>query len=58
MTKHEVGRITVYTTVQAKAIAFSTDVRLYYKMLPTLVKVAKEVGIRLRQGYRRLNKKP
>jgi transposase, IS5 family len=58
VTKHEVGWVTVDTTVQERAIAFLTDVRLYYKMLPTLVKVAKVVGIRLRQSYRRLSKKP
>ena len=57
VTKQEVKRVTVDTTVQEKAIAFPTDARLYYKMLKRLVKMAKEAGVGLRQSYRRLSKK-
>jgi transposase, IS4 family len=45
VTKQEINRVSVDTTVQEKAIAFPTDARLYYKMLQKLVKIAKEAGI-------------
>ena len=57
ITEGEVRRVNVDTTVQEKAIAYPTDARLYYKMLRRLVKTAKEVGIVLRQSYRRVSKR-
>jgi len=57
ITASEVKRVNVDTTVQEKAVAYPTDARLYYKMLRTLVRVAKEAGIELRQSYRRVSKK-
>jgi IS5 family transposase len=53
----EIERVTVDTTVQEKAIAFPTDARLYHKARRALVRVAKQVGLRLRQSYLRLGKK-
>ena len=55
--EQEVKRVNVDTTVQEKAIAFPTDGRLYHKMRSTLVRVAKKIGIELRQSYERLSKR-
>lgn len=55
--EQEVERINVDTTVQEKAIAFPTDARLYHKARRALVRVARQVGCRLRQSYQRLSKK-
>jgi IS5 family transposase len=57
ISRREVERVNVDTTVQEKAIAFPTDARLYYKMLKTLVRAAKKRGIELRQSYERVGKK-
>lgn len=46
-------RVNIDTTVQEKAIAFPTDIKLYKKMLDKLVDEAEERGIKLRQTYRR-----
>ena len=46
----------VDTTVQDKAIAFPTDARLYHKARGALVRIAKQMGIDLRQSYERLSK--
>ena len=51
VTPQQLGKITVDTTVQEKAIAFPTDARLYTKMLLRLVNLCKRRGIRLRQTY-------
>ena len=48
--------VNVDTTVQDKAIAFPTDARLYHKARSALVRMAKGMGIELRQSYRRLSK--
>ena len=48
--------VNVDTTVQDKAIAFPTDARLYHKARGALVRMAKGMGIELRQSYRRLSK--
>ena len=53
----EVKSIVVDTTVQEKAITFPTDSRLYYKGLNKLSRLAKGVGIKLRQSYVRVSKK-
>lgn len=57
LTRRDAQRVNVDTTVQEKAIAFPTDARLYYKMLRSLVKAARERGIELRQSYERVGKK-
>ena len=40
-----------------KAIAFPTDARLYHKARVTLVRLAKQLGITLRQSYLRVGKR-
>jgi len=45
------------STVQEKNIAFPTDVKLYYKGILFLAKLAKQLGIKLRQSYIRIGKK-
>ncbi len=57
LNKRHIERVNVDTTVQEKAIAFPTDARLYYKMLRSLVHLAKQRGINLRQTYERVGKK-
>jgi IS5 family transposase len=56
ISKNELCRVNVDTTVQEKAIAFPTDTRLYFKALRILVKEAKHRGIKLRQSYHRKGK--
>lgn len=51
VTPQQLGKITVDTTVQEKAVAFPTDARLYTKMLLRLVNLCKRRGIQLRQTY-------
>lgn len=48
--------VNVDTTVQDKAVAFPTDARLYHKARGGLVRLAKRMGIDLRQSYERLSK--
>lgn len=55
--RQELERLNFDTTVQEKAIAFPTDARLYHKARRALVRVARQVGCRLRQSYQRLSKK-
>jgi len=45
------------STVQEKNIAYPTDAKLYYKGIVLLGKLAKELGIKLRQSYIRAGKK-
>lgn len=52
----EIDRVNVDTTVQEKAIAFPTDARLYHKARRALVRLARALGIGLRQSYERLSK--
>ncbi len=54
--KHHLNHVNVDTTVQEKAIAFPTDARLYHKMRRSLVRAAKQRGIKLRQSYTRKSK--
>lgn len=56
LTKNDLKKVNIDTTVQEKAIAFPTDSRLYYKLLRRLVKLAFERGIVLRQSYVRKSK--
>ena len=53
----EIESVNVDTTVQEKAIAFPTDARLYHKARRALVRLARQVGLKLRQSYPRLSKK-
>jgi IS5 family transposase len=57
LTDKEMQSVNVDTTVQEKAIAFPTDARLYYKACRALVRVARQIGCKLRQSYARLSKK-
>jgi transposase, IS5 family len=57
LTNKEIHSVNVDTTVQEKAIAFPTDAWLYYKACRALVRMARQVGLRLRQSYVRLSKK-
>lgn len=57
LSDNEINSVNVDTTVQEKAIAFPTDARLYYKACRALVRVARQVGLKLRQSYSRLSKK-
>jgi transposase, IS5 family len=57
ITKHDLKRVNVDTTVLEKAITFPTDAKLYHRMREKLVKAAKERDIKLRQTYVRKGKK-
>ena len=52
----DLERITVDTTVQPKAVAFPTDAKLMHKARERLVRLAGEMGVTLRQSYRRVGK--
>jgi len=51
-------RVNVDTTVQEKAVAFSTDAKLLDAIRRRLVELAKETGLALRQNYNRVAKRP
>ena len=51
------SQVTVDTTVQEKAIAFPTDARLAHKGLVSLVRLARQLGLKLRQSYVRVGKR-
>jgi IS5 family transposase len=53
----DMERVVVDTTVQPKAIAHPTDVRLMHRALVNLVKLAKRAGVPLRQSYQRVGKR-
>ena len=57
ITRHQVKRVNVDTTVQEKAISFPTDGKLCHRMREKLVKEAKREGIELRQTYTRKSKR-
>jgi transposase, IS5 family len=50
------NRLNVDTTVQEKAITFSTDAKLYHRLSGSLVADAKAFGVELRQSYTRKSK--
>lgn len=54
--RRNLRRVVVDTTVQEKAITFPTDAKLYRKMCEVLVACAKDLGIKLRQSYKRKGK--
>ena len=47
----------VDTTVQPKAVAFPTDVKLMHRARERLVRLAQKHGVRLRQSYARVGKR-
>lgn len=51
------SNVNVDTTVQEKAVAYPTDVKLYHAMREKLVKLANTNGVKLRQSYSRVSKK-
>ena len=53
ITKRDIKRVIVDTTVQEKNIAFPTDSGLYLDALEKLVSLSKKLGIELRQPYTR-----
>ena len=53
ITKRDIKRVIVDTTVQEKNIAFPTDSALYLDALEKLVGFSKKLGIKLRQSYTR-----
>jgi IS5 family transposase len=56
VTKHDLARVNVDTTVQEKNIAHPTDSKLLYKAIVKLANAAKLRGIPLRQSYVRVGK--
>jgi len=52
----DLARIVVDTTVQPKAVMFPTDAKLLNRARERLVRLAKKVGVELRQSYRRVGK--
>jgi IS5 family transposase len=53
LTPKDLGTVIVDTTVQEKAITYPTDSKLYFRMRDKLVKLAKRMGVELRQTYTR-----
>jgi IS5 family transposase len=52
----DLKRVTVDTTVQAKAITFPTDAKLLHAAIKGLNRLANKCGVRLRQSYLRIAK--
>jgi transposase, IS5 family len=52
----DLREVVVDTTVQEKAVAFPTDARLLARSRIRLVRLAKRLGVRLRQSYTRVGK--
>jgi transposase, IS5 family len=53
----DLERVTVDTTVQPKAITFPTDAKLVHAAIKGLNRLARELGVRLRQSYLRVAKR-
>src|SRR5260221_6835167 len=56
MKPSELSRVIVDTTVQPKNITFPTDAKLLNRAREKLVKLAKQLGVELRQSYTRVRK--
>src|SRR5882724_2875626 len=56
MKPSDLARVIVDTTVQAKNITFPTDAKLMNRAREKLVKLAKRLGVELRQSYTRVGK--
>jgi IS5 family transposase len=52
----DLSRVIVDTTVQSKNITFPTDAKLLNRAREKLVKLAKQLGVELRQSYTRVGK--
>ena len=52
----DLARVIVDTTVQPKNITFPTDAKLLHRAREKLVKLAKKLGVELRQSYARVGK--
>jgi len=52
----DLARVIVDTTVQPKAVMFPTDAKLVNRARERLVRLAQELGVELRQSYRRVGK--
>jgi transposase, IS5 family len=52
----ELSRVVIDTTVQPKAVMFPTDAKLLNRARERLVRLAKKLGVRLRQSYARVGK--
>src|SRR5258708_6185409 len=50
------ARVVIDTTVQPKAVMFPTDAKLLNRARERLVRLAKKLGVSLRQSYRRVGK--
>jgi len=57
ITKKELKKVIVDTTVQEKNITYPTDSKLYKKGIDLVVKAAKESAIELKQSYKFVSKK-
>src|SRR5512136_633962 len=56
MKPSDLARVVIDTTVQPKNITFPTDAKLVHKAREKLVKLAKRLGVVLRQSYERVGK--
>ena len=56
MKPSDLARVIVDTTVQPKKITFPTDAKLMNRAREKLVKLAKKLGVELRQSYARIGK--
>ena len=56
MKASDLSRVAIDTTVQPKAVMFPTDAKLLNRARERLVRLAKKLGIYLRQSYRRVGK--
>ena len=56
MKPSDLARVVIDTTVQPKAVMFPTDAKLLNRARERLVRLAKKLGVRLRQSYRRVGK--
>jgi transposase, IS5 family len=52
----DLSRVIIDTTVQPKAVMFPTDAKLIHRALERLVRLAKKLGVDLRQSYRGVGK--
>ena len=56
MQPKDLARVVVDTTVQPKAVMFPTDAKLLNRARERAVRLAKKLGVRLRQSYTRVGK--
>ena len=56
MKPSNLARVVIDTTVQPKAVMFPTDAKLLNRARERLVRLAKKLGVNLRQSYRRVGK--